>query len=656
MGWRPEVVSAAETYVRVMRTRIPALVIALFIPLVVTSAAHAAPPANDHFAAAQTLAGDDPADLLSTTQDATRETGEPNHSEDGTSSRQSVWYRWTAESTRTVSFDTCSTNFDTHLGVYTGTSVNALRTVARNNNGCPAAYGSRVVFNARAGVTYRIAVDGCCGAPWGLFTLGFNSPGNDNFAQRMPLAGTAPSVISSAADATTEGAESGSGTKSVWYTWTAPATGDVTMETCGASTTNADTTLRVTTGTAFASLAEVAVNDDTAGCGTAVHPSYGSRVRFAATQGVTYNIRVAFLGVVSPRFRLRINPAASDDLTEAVRLLGRSPFTTGTTAGTSYETGEPSTADDQATGTTWFRWKAPEGEAITLDTCRSAGPTVLRVLTGTAVGSMTEVASNDDGECGGGLSRVTFTPTQFTDYAIQVESQGPGGPIGLNWSPQTTITDAPPATGAESTAQFHFSAGDATPGDGLSFQCSLDGGAWARCDGPETYRGLAPGAHVFAVRAMDGDGSVDPSPATTAFEVTAPEAAPTGPQGPGGPAGADGQAGPQGPIGPSAPTQQPDPELFVVIAPAKLTSVASKRLSVPYVSTGPADVVLEVRRGRKVVARVQGRAKAGRNTIAWNGKDGRKAASAGRYTVVLTGVAPGRKAVDSVALVVKKRK
>jgi hypothetical protein len=193
----------------------------------------------------------------------------------------------------------------------------------------------------------------------------------------------------------------------------------------------------------------------------------------------------------------------------------------------------------------------------------------------------------------------------------------------------------------------------------VGFQCSLDGGAWTTCDGPETYRGLAPGAHVFAVRAMDADGSIDPSPATTAFEVATPAETPAGPAGaagPAGPAGPEGPAGPQGPSGTSNPGGQAEPQLFLVIGPARLSSVAKKRLSVPYVSTGQADVVLEVRRGKKVVARVQGKAKAGRNKIVWNGKEGKKAAKPGKYTVALTGVASGRKVTDSVTLTLRRRK
>jgi hypothetical protein len=48
-----------------------------------------------------------------------------------------------------------------------------------------------------------------------------------------------------------------------------------------------------------------------------------------------------------------------------------------------------------------------------------------------------------------------------------------------------------------------------------TFQCRLDRAAFARCSSPAVYGGVAVGTHTFAVRAIDGAGNVDPTPATT---------------------------------------------------------------------------------------------------------------------------------------------
>ena len=57
------------------------------------------------------------------------------------------------------------------------------------------------------------------------------------------------------------------------------------------------------------------------------------------------------------------------------------------------------------------------------------------------------------------------------------------------------------------SASFSWSADQA----GSRFACSLDGGAFAACSSPRTYRGLALGGHVLRVHAINfaGDFSDD---------------------------------------------------------------------------------------------------------------------------------------------------
>jgi hypothetical protein len=82
--------------------------------------------------------------------------------------------------------------------------------------------------------------------------------------------------------------------------------------------------------------------------------------------------------------------------------------------------------------------------------------------------------------------------------------------------PDTIITSMPPATTLLRTASFSFAF--AVPEAG-SFQCSLDGGAFAACTSPRQYMGLATGAHAFAVRAIDSLGNADATPASFAWTV-----------------------------------------------------------------------------------------------------------------------------------------
>jgi hypothetical protein len=128
-------------------------------------------PANDAFAAAQTLAGCS-GSVNGRNTSATQEGGEPEHDPLGTASDHSVWYQWQAPSTGSVTITTAGggTNFDSILGVYTGSSVNSLLLVANNDdiqNGVITE--SRVIFTATAGTIYRIAVDGYQGDSGNFF-------------------------------------------------------------------------------------------------------------------------------------------------------------------------------------------------------------------------------------------------------------------------------------------------------------------------------------------------------------------------------------------------------------------------------------------------------------------------------------------------------
>ena len=81
-------------------------------------------------------------------------------------------------------------------------------------------------------------------------------------------------------------------------------------------------------------------------------------------------------------------------------------------------------------------------------------------------------------------------------------------------APETTISSFPPSPSGP-TATFGFTASEAS-----TFACSLDGAAPVACTDPQTYSGLADGAHVFEVTATDIAGNVDPSPAAHSWTVS----------------------------------------------------------------------------------------------------------------------------------------
>jgi len=115
-------------------------------------------PDNDHFANAEVISGLT-GNVPGTNSFATQEAGEPDHANRGVGT--TIWYRWTAPSSGTFAFDTRGSSYDTTLGVYTGTAVNALTVVGSNDDADDLNIYSRVVFEAVADATYFVAVDSC---------------------------------------------------------------------------------------------------------------------------------------------------------------------------------------------------------------------------------------------------------------------------------------------------------------------------------------------------------------------------------------------------------------------------------------------------------------------------------------------------------------
>jgi hypothetical protein len=120
------------------------------------------------------------------------------------------------------------------------------------------------------------------------------APANDAFAARQVLTGATGTVGGDNETATAEAGDpvppmipgvSSAGAASVWYSWTAPATGPVSMST-GPAASGRDTTLAAYTGSTLGSLVLVAGNDDVS------DTDYLSRIAFTATAGTTYAVAV----------------------------------------------------------------------------------------------------------------------------------------------------------------------------------------------------------------------------------------------------------------------------------------------------------------------------------------------------------------------------
>src|SRR5439155_26187964 len=125
-------------------------------------------------------------------------------------------------------------SFDTVLAVYTGSTLAGLVPVASNDDTEGHLTSSLVSFNASAGTSYQIAVDGFGGSSGDIsLSVSFigpqQPPPNDGFENRAALTGATVSLQTVNIGATKQAGEpnhaANSGGSSIWYTWTAPFNG-----------------------------------------------------------------------------------------------------------------------------------------------------------------------------------------------------------------------------------------------------------------------------------------------------------------------------------------------------------------------------------------------------------------------------------------------
>ena len=110
-------------------------------------------------------------------------------------------------------------------------------------------------------------------------------------------------------------------------------------------------------------------------------------------------------------------------------------------------------------------------------------------------------------------------------HTFQVRATDPAGntdptPASHTWTvdltaPDTTITGGPTNPSNVTAPSFSFTSTEA----GSTFQCSLDGAAFAACTSPKSYTGLTAGSHTFQVRATDPAGNTDLTPASQTWTV-----------------------------------------------------------------------------------------------------------------------------------------
>ena len=255
-----------------------------------------------------------------------------------------------------------------------------------------------------------------------LPSLAHAAPPNDDFANRVVLTGqavsSAPVVID---DATREGLEpSDTGDQTVWYTWTAPANGTVTMTT--AESQPFFQFLTVFNGTDCGNLVEMAQSN--------TRDADAASLTFFVEAGFTYQICLGSdadagggnmqLNIVNRATTLTA-PAVvgslagtNDNFAAAVPLSGPTVSAFSYGASNTREGLEPTYTGDQ---TSWWIWTAPADAQVTMNTAGSPTFAVLSVMNGNNLGNLTRVAYDSPRDSD---AAVTFPARAGTSYLVSI--------------------------------------------------------------------------------------------------------------------------------------------------------------------------------------------------------------------------------------------
>ena len=153
--------------------------------------------------------------------------------------------------------------------------------------------------------------------------------------------------------------------------------------------------------------------------------------------GGRLNLANAILGATTPT---PVRPA-NDSLATAVATSTATWTLTGNNTDGTSETGEPAHAGNSAAKSVWWAFTAPSSGLCTVRTLGSAFDTVLAVYTGTSVGALTAVASNDNSSSTVLDSTVSFSAVKGTVYRIVVDGKsGASGAIQLSASLVAALT------------------------------------------------------------------------------------------------------------------------------------------------------------------------------------------------------------------------
>ena len=335
-----------------------------------------------------------------------------------------VWYRYTPQTDAQVTVETCDSDFDTVLQVYSG-GCSSLTPVACDDGSGPSCATNRasVSFFGQTGTNYYILVAGKNGA-FGNLSISADGP--------PPANDTCDTAITMAQDVvyrtnTTYASSTGDTfpvEKGVWYQFTPSRPGLLLLSTCGS---DYQTAFNVYTG----ACGLLTYYNGSSSDSMRVCESNQASAEFLVSSGTTYYIDVGgFLGASGNlSIMATMPPPANDTCAGAIALTNGVPYQMNTANAT--EAGDPTPLCQTNFGKgVWFTFTPDMSGTISLSTCNGDLDSVLQVYTGSC-GALTPMADscNDDAgpDCNSFSASVHFQGEAGVTYWILVGGYGGAG-------------------------------------------------------------------------------------------------------------------------------------------------------------------------------------------------------------------------------------
>lgn len=335
---------------------------------------------------------------------ATIEAAEPFHGEDPDVSA-SLWWTWSPSANTRVFMDTAGSSFAPVLAVYTGASLATLEFVAASTNDVVNNLKANVSFDAKSGVTYRIAVAGYDASGVGDILLTVRPGGAPDIA--APLV----SILSPPGGA-------------LFTTNRVTVTG-IAWDPEPDATGLRQVTLQINDN---APVPATGTSNWTGSLTLAL----GTNVISAFAEDVAGNVGLPVV------FTLRYVDPVNDSFADASELTSLTSTVTAMTEFATREPGEPFHAGNEGGHSVWYWFRAPAPGTLDLTTQGSTFDTLLGLYTGDSVSNLTLVAENDDAFPGSAHSALTVSVAR--DQVCRIAIDGFGEATGMARLEYTFVT------------------------------------------------------------------------------------------------------------------------------------------------------------------------------------------------------------------------